>query len=114
MNKLYKIEDTVKNVLIEIPSTRDDDFKLIAEVYYELGFDINTTSFGLMMLGHKEFGLPPFESITRARRKLQATYEELRSSKEVAEARLNKTSDYIDYAIDGYSSNFMKFVDSCE
>lgn len=112
MNKLYKIEDTVKNVLTEIPSTRDDDFKLIAEVYYELGFDINTTSFGLMMLGHKEFGLPPFESITRARRKLQATYEELRSSKEVAEARLNKTSDYIDYAIDdSRSSSFKRFIE---
>ena len=114
MSKLYKIEDVVKEVLTRIPETRDDDFKLIAEVYYEMDFNIAGTSFALMMLGHKEFGLPPFESITRARRKLQATFEELKGSKKVQEARLNETSKYINYAIDGYSSNFMKFVDSCE
>lgn len=114
MSRLYKIEDVVKKVLTEIPETRDDDFKLIAEVYFKMNFNIMNTSFALMMLGHKEFGLPPFESITRARRKLQATYEELKASEEVQDARLNETSEYINYAIDGYSSNFMKFVDSCE
>ena len=114
MSRLYKIEDVVKEVLTEIPETRDDDFKLIAEVYYKMNFNIASTSFALMMLGHKEFGLPPFESITRARRKLQATYESLRASQKVQDARLNETSEYINYAIDGYSSNFMKFVDSCE
>lgn len=114
MSRLYKIEDVVKEVLTEIPETRDDDFKLIAEVYYKMNFNITSTSFALMMLGHKEFGLPPFESITRARRKLQATYENLRASQKVQDARLNETSEYINYAIDGYSSNFMKFVDSCE
>lgn len=112
MNKLYKIEDTVKEVLTEIPETRDDDFKLIAEVYYKLNFNIAGTSFALMMLGHNEYGLPPFESITRARRKLQATYEELRATKNVREERTNMQADYIRYAIDdSRSTNFKRLIE---
>lgn len=112
MNKLYKVEDTVKEVLKAVPAARDDDFVLVAEVYYKLDPSIVGTPFNVVMLGHKELGLPYFESISRARRKLQAKYEELRPSKEVEDARINKQSDYIDYAIDGYNPTFMKFVDS--
>lgn len=114
MNKLYKVEDTVKEVLKEVPAARDDDFVLVAHVYYKLDPEIVGTPFNLVMLGHKELGLPYFESISRARRKLQAEYEELRATKEVEAARLNKTSDYIDYAIDGYNPTFMKFVDEMD
>lgn len=114
MNKLYKVEDTVKEVLKEVPAARDDDFVLVAHVYYKLDPEIVGTPFNIVMLGHKELGLPYFESISRARRKLQAEYEELRATKEVEEARLNKTSDYINYSIDGYNPTFMKFVDSMD
>lgn len=114
MNKLYKTEDIVKEVLTEIPETRDDDFLLVVQVYYKLDPAIVGTPFNVVMLGHKELGLPYFESVSRARRKLQAEYEELRASKVVEDARVNKQSDYIDYAIDGYNPTFMKFVDSQE
>lgn len=112
MNKLYKVEDVVKEVLTEVPETRDDDFLLVTHVYYKLDPEIVGIPFNVVMLGHKELNLPYFESISRARRKLQAEYEELRPSKEVEDARINKQSDYINYAIDGYNPTFMKFVDS--
>lgn len=112
MNKLYKIEDTVKEVLTDIPETRDDDFKLIAEVYYKLNFNIAGTSFAFMMLNHNEYGLPPFESITRARRKLQATYKELRATENVQNERTNIQGKFIRYAIDdSRSTNFKRFID---
>lgn len=114
MNKLYKVEDTVKEVLNEVPAARDDDFVLLAHVYYKLNPEIVSTPFNIVMLGHKEYGLPYFESVSRARRKLQAEYEELRPSKEVEVARINKTADYINYSIDGYNPTFMKFVDSMD
>ena len=114
MNKLYKVEETVKEILKEVPAARDDDFILLAHVYYKLDPEIVGTPFNVVMLGHKEYGLPPFESVTRARRKLQAEYEELRANKKVEDARLNKLSDYINYAIDGYNPTFMKMVDFME
>lgn len=114
MSKIKKVELIVKDVLEETPDTRKDDFLLVAEVYYKLRPDIIKQPFNIVMLGHKDYGLPYFESITRARRKLQAENEHLRPPKEVQEARLNETSEYINYAIDGYTSNFMKFVDASE
>lgn len=109
---LYKIEDVVKKVLIEYPGCRSDDFKLIYAVYREIDFTHTTRElFCELMLNHKAYNLPAFESITRARRKIQRTNPEL-SNKKVQEERLNKTSEYISYAIDGYNPTFMDFVDS--
>lgn len=114
MSKLKKLEPVVRAVLEESEAARSDDFILVAEVYYKLVPECIKFPFSVVMLGHKTLGLPYFESIRRTRQKLQATYEELRPSEKVQEARINKTAEYIDYAIDGYSSSFMKFVDSQE
>ena len=115
MGKLSKLEPVVKMVLEEFEETRSDDFKLIYSVYRELDFAHTTRElFYEIMMNHDLYKLPPFESITRCRRKLQKEYEELRPKKEVQDARLNETSEYISYAINGYNPTFMKFVDSQE
>ena len=98
MNKLYKVEDIVYQVLKEVPEARKDDFVLVAEVYNRIQPLINNVSFNRVMLGHKELGLPYFESISRARRRLQNIFEELRPSKEVQEARLEEQLIYREYA----------------
>ena len=87
MNKLYKVEDIVYQVLKEVPEARKDDFVLVAEVYNKINPEIKYLKFSEVMLAHKELGLPYFESISRARRRLQNIFEELRPSKEVQEAR---------------------------
>ena len=113
--KLDKVENIVKKVLEEYPDSRNDDFVLIYRVYKEINESAMIRElFCEVMLNHKEYGLPAFESVSRARRKLQAEHEELRANKKVEEARINKTSEYIDYAIDGYNSRFMEFVESQE
>lgn len=114
MSRLNKLETVVKMVLEEFEETRSDDFKLIYSVYRELDFAHTTRElFYEIMMNHDLYKLPPFESITRCRRKIQKNHPELANEK-TKEKRLNATSDYIDYAIDGYSSNFMKMVDSID
>lgn len=98
MNKLYKVEDIVYQVLKEVPEARKDDFVLVAEVYNKIQPLINNVSFNRVMLGHKELGLPYFESISRSRRRLQNIFEELRPSKEVQEARDEEQLIYREYA----------------
>lgn len=111
-NNLYKIEEIVEKVLRQNKDTRSDDFILIYRVFKEINENVVIRSpFFEVMLNHKEYGLPAFESITRARRKLQKDYPELANEK-AQEARINKTSDYIDYAIGGYKNTFSSFVDS--
>ena len=114
MSKLNKLEPVVMKVLTEYKETRSDDFKLIFAVYRELDFFHTTKElFCEIMLNHKEYNLPPFESITRVRRKLQKDYPELANEK-TKEKRLNETAEYIDYSIGGYKNTFSRFVDSQE
>lgn len=108
--ELYKLEDVVKEVLTNFEETRTDDFKLIYAVYREIDFTHTTRElFYEMMMNHKEYNLPPFESITRARRKVQKKHPEL-ANKKVQEARYNETAEYIDYAIDGYKPTLKNII----
>ena len=113
-HNLYTTEDIVKKALTLYQDAKNDDFVLIYRVYQLINENaVIREPFYHVMLNHKEYGLPPFESITRARRKLQNTYPELANEK-TKEKRLNATSDYIDYAIGGYKNTFSDFVDSQE
>ena len=114
MARFNKLEPIVKEVLEEDVMAREDDFTLVVDVYSKMNEEVLDCSFSEVMLAHKILGLPSFESITRCRRKLQATYEHLQAPKKVKDIRLNETSDYINYAIDGYDTSFMKMIDSYE
>ena len=115
MNRLYKVERLVEKVLREYPDTRNDDFVLIYRVYKEINEEVVIRELFLqIMLYHKEYGFPPFESVSRARRKLQNTYPELCSNEKIQKLRDKEESVYIDYAIDGYNNSFSKLVDSME
>ncbi len=75
------LEDLVYEVLTKYPKTRDDDFELVLETYSTLCPSILDMNFRSILKEHKEYGLPSFESITRARRKVQAQFKELASEK---------------------------------
>lgn len=103
MENLYKVQDLVEKVLRENEETRADDFLLVLEVYECLMPSIDDPLFPIgfyeVMAYHNKFKLPSFHTITRCRRKLQALYPELKI-KEVEVERVNKTKDYIEYALD--------------
>ena len=52
-----------------------------------------------VMVNHRDYGLPYFESVRRTRPKLQNKYPELRPSKEVQDARRQEEEDYREYAL---------------
>ena len=101
MNKLHKVENKVLEVLIEVPETRDDDFLLLSEVYKRVDPTFTSMPFGILMEKHRDLGVPYFESVTRARRKIQSKHKELRATREVQEARAEEQDLYIEYATDG-------------
>lgn len=99
MSKCAKVEPVVKKVLEEKPYTREDDFALVYEVFKEFVPNLDDLSFQDVMINHKEYGLPYFESVRRTRPKLQNQYPELLPPQQVQEARKLEETDYRNYAL---------------
>lgn len=99
MSKCAKVEPVVKKVLEEKPYTREDDFALVYEVFKEFVPNLDDLSFQDVMINHKEYGLPYFESVRRTRPKLQNKYPELLPPQQVQEARKLEETDYRNYAL---------------
>ena len=93
----------VKSILEKYPDTRDDDMKLYARACW---FDDNckaqpSDGFYKVIYGHDKYKLPNYESITRARRKVQQNEEHLRGNR--YKNRQNEERKYRDY-YGGYQS----------
>lgn len=71
----------VENILRAHPVTRDDDFRLYVWACFMIKPELMHMKFEQAMWFHDENGLPSYESITRARRKLQEQIPELRGKK---------------------------------
>ena len=96
MRKLIKVEEVVEQILRQDKYSRNNDIylilKYITKVYpYEVG-----KRFEEAMTNVSKKGLS-FESITRARRKIQNKYPELKNDK-VANFRDKKHKEYIAYS----------------
>ena len=96
MQKLIKVEEVVEQILRKDEYARNNDVYLIlryiSKVYpYEIG-----KKFEEAMTNVSKKGLS-FESITRARRKLQNKYPELKNNK-IADFRDKRQTDYIAYS----------------
>ena len=113
MKKLIKIEDEVKSILEREPVARKDDMYLYYIYCTKYGV-LNSKAFVQLFYNknfRREYNIPVFESVSRARRKIQQEYEYLRPEKQVQDARINKEGDYIRYAIDdNRSSNFKRLI----
>ena len=90
--KRLELQPIVKEILEKSLIARDDDFILIGMVYYKL--HPTDYTFSYIAKHHKELKLPSFESITRARRKVQEEYPEL-INKEVKEIRTQEEIRYM-------------------
>ena len=99
MSKCAKVQPIVKKVLEENFDTRSDDFMLIYEVYKVFLDNIDNVGFKDIMLNHKEYNLPYFESIRRTRQKLQSKFPELLPPESVQQGRKLEEADYKSYAL---------------
>lgn len=89
MRNLAKMCDVVYDVLTEIPETRDSDYKLFLAVCDRVCKDPSVVNlpFNHVLKHRKELGVPNFESVGRARRKVQEEHITLRSSVPVQEEK---------------------------
>lgn len=98
MNNLYKVEDVVKDVLIRYPDTRSDNFILIFRVYQAVNENaVIRKPFYDVMLNHNVYGLPAFEGVVRARRKIFEKHPELKPEK-ITKFRNGKEIEYRNYS----------------
>lgn len=97
MASLQTIENVVLEVLETYPNARKDDYILMYFVCRKMCKNVIPYSFGTVLLDHKEFNLPNWKSIERARRKIQANRPDLVNAKTAA-IRREEEKEYIDYA----------------
>ena len=92
----------VKAVLEEHPITRGSDEYLYYEVcaarLKQQGEDIKTFRLANALLHRKLFDIPKFETVRRARQKLQADHPELASCTIVAEFRADREQAFREWA----------------
>ena len=98
MRKLKGLEPIVRDALEKNPAARKDDFMLVLEVYKNyIPID---TPLNVALQRHKLWGLPPFASIIRVRRKLQ-TMDPSLCDAATLEKRADAEADFKDYAKEG-------------
>lgn len=96
--KIDNVENLVKQALIKNKSARDDDHLLYIEVVYIIDPGLVNVNFVMNFKNARQLGLPPFESVSRARRKLQEKYPELRATTKVENARKEKQMEFEEYS----------------
>lgn len=96
--KQKQVEKTVKEILTEHPQARNDDHYLYYKyVYRSVEEEAKSRYFSAVFLCYKELGLPSFESVGRARRRVQQKYPELRGDNGTQTARETLEKEYHDY-----------------
>lgn len=73
--------ELVKAIMTRYPDTRDDDMRLYAIVVHQKTRLKPDVAFYEAMYNHSRYNLPSYESVTRARRKVQEKEEALRGKK---------------------------------
>ena len=93
MKKLFSVMNEVEKMLLRYPSLRDNDERLMANLWYKfIGDDTLTYTSGFNVLSMLSKGkLPSYESVSRCRRKIQQTNPELRGEKWTARHKRAKT-----------------------
>ena len=95
MKKEFKRARTiVKEILEECPKSRNSDNFLYTKVIEKLNKGALDKPFWEVMLNLKELGLPCYETISRARRKLQEEFPELQACDAVQDFRTEREETF--------------------
>ncbi len=79
MNRINTVENKVLQILRDSPETRYEDMKLYYRYYNRYADDLRAGELPLgdLAYNYKFYGLPCFESIRRARQRVQSLFPEL-------------------------------------
>ena len=100
---IKNVANMVKEVLTEHPDTRNNDYLLWVKVI-ELDQDkspLLIEDFRKVVANLRVLGIPNFETVSRARRKLQEKYPDLRATEETRQFRSEKEQEFKDFAKNG-------------
>jgi len=97
-NTPFELSATVESILRKKKSTRDNDDLLYVEVCKKLNPNITEANF-IDVMGHRvKYGIPVYESVRRARAKIQASNEELRGKTYSKPMRSKMVNEYLKYS----------------
>lgn len=96
MKKIQKTNEIVEQVLRNVPEARNGDFELIYHTYIAMGYLPTNKAFKTVIMEGSKLGYTPFESITRAKRKIVKKYPEL-DNKATKKYRNKQEEKYREY-----------------
>lgn len=85
-------------VLKNNTDSRNDDGLLVSKVMETINPSIKGLKFNFVLENRKALGLPSFESVTRARRKLQEKYPKYKATKKIQDARADQEELFREFA----------------
>lgn len=97
--KISNLSVIVASVLERYPETRGNDNVLYVTTCQEMNPIVDDLSFVDAMKNVDILALPPFESVSRCRRKIQSEREDLRADKHTVDARYEKYKEVKEYAV---------------
>lgn len=98
MKQLNGVKALVKTILEEDEQTRNSDSFLYFRLLERIDKAILTVPVHDFLLGMGLWGIPPFESVRRARQKVQAECPWLAACDKVKEFRSENEDEYVDFA----------------
>ena len=102
MTDIKNITEVVKYLLDQNEQCRNSDsylyLKVLSIVSEQKGINLYELSVPLFLLTMKENGFPPFESVRRARQKIQAANPDLAACETVQERRAENEAAYRAFA----------------
>lgn len=102
MKNIKKTTALVKAILEQSKQARNSDsvlyLKVLLTVGEQKGIDVESMSIPFFLVNLREYGFPPFESVRRARQKIQALHPELAACESVEAARIENEQTMRNFA----------------
>jgi hypothetical protein len=101
---LKHTSEIVKAILIEDKRTRNSDsflyLKVLKHFSQKMGQPVHKMSVQMFLLSMGDMGVPPFETVRRARQKLQRKHPELAANDTVKQMRQENEAAYYAFALE--------------
>lgn len=98
MKKPKDIESKVMEILQKYPESRRNDFALYARYIQENNAELRDVGLIYALMQASALNMPNYESVTRARRKIQQQHPDLKPPKKTRELRGEREKMFREYA----------------
>jgi len=100
MRDIHRVQNMVEYFLRTDKACRWNDSLLYAKICTEIEPNVSLLPFSIVLENRAAYGLPPFETVRRARQKAQADNEDLKPGKGIQEMRKEAEKEFRAYALE--------------